>query len=116
MEQENKRRKHLRVPVFTYEEITIKDNADSVGLSVASYLRELGLGYQPTSNLDAKLVMQLAAINADQSRLGNLLKLALSNPEKLDLYGDKGVVEAVAELTKQIKDFQKQLLDVNTRK
>jgi len=41
------------------------------------------MGYKIESVIDANLVLQLAKINGDQGRLGGLLKLWLTNREKL---------------------------------
>lgn len=38
--------RHLRVPVLPEEEEEIKKRAKQTGLSVAAYLRNIGLGYQ----------------------------------------------------------------------
>ncbi|AMV41193.1 conjugal transfer transcriptional regulator TraJ [Paraburkholderia caribensis] len=75
--------RHLRVPVLPEEEEAIKTKARQAGLSVAAYLRNVGMGYQIKGVIDAELVGELAKINADQGRLGGLLKLWLTNSEKL---------------------------------
>jgi|LNAP01.1.fsa_nt_gb hypothetical protein len=107
-----KRTKHLRVPVFPDEEQQIVNYAESTGLSVAAYLRNLGMGYKPTSVLDAQIVEDLAKINAAQSRLGNLVQLALSNPEKQGLYGDIGVARELRRLTIAINQLQEEMLEI----
>lgn len=47
------------------------------------YMRNVGIGYQIQGIIDADLVLKLAKINGDQGRLGGLLKLWLTNSEKL---------------------------------
>ena len=42
--------RHLRVPVLPSEEIQIKNNASNAGISVAEYLRRIGIGYHIQSN------------------------------------------------------------------
>lgn len=54
-----------------------------MGLPVAAYLRNIGLGYEVTSVLDYRRVDDLAKINGDLGRLGGLLKLWLTNDERL---------------------------------
>lgn len=71
--------KRLRVPVHMDEEQQIKANAAKTGLSLAEYLRRLGLGFEPRSLLDEQHILTLAQINADLGRLGGLLKLWLTN-------------------------------------
>ena len=75
--------RHLRVPVLTAEENEIKSNAANAGLTTAEYLRRLGLGYQFHSAVDKQAILELSKINADLGRLGGLLKLWLSNDERL---------------------------------
>lgn len=75
--------RHLRVPVLPDEELAIKANAAQAGLSIAAYLRRLGLGYPCHSSLDKQHVLELSKINADLGRLGGLLKLWLTNDERM---------------------------------
>jgi hypothetical protein len=83
MEQKTKgatrMQRHLRVPVLPEEEAAIKRQAAVAGLSVAAYLRNVGLGYEIHSVLDLQRVDELARINADLGRLGGLMKLWLTN-------------------------------------
>ena len=51
--------RHLRVPVLPEEEAAIKQNAAATGLSVAAYLRNVGLGHLPKGELDQKAVLEL---------------------------------------------------------
>lgn len=79
------RREHqpIRVWCLPEEKAQIEANARDAGLSVSRYLRSVGMGYKITGVIDAQLVLQLAKINGDQGRLGGLLKLWLTNSEKL---------------------------------
>jgi hypothetical protein len=74
---------HLRVPVLPQEAETIKAQARAVGLPVAAYLRNVGLGIEIKSILDYQRIGELARINGDLGRLGGLLKLWLTNDERL---------------------------------
>jgi hypothetical protein len=56
----------------------IEMRAAATGLSVSAYLRNLGLGYKPASTLDQRAILDLMKLNADQGRLGGLLKLWLT--------------------------------------
>ena len=66
---------------FTPEEkVRVKAKADQLRLSVSEFLRSLALGYRvpdPNEFAAAQAIGDLLKINADQARLGNLLKLAL---------------------------------------
>jgi Mobilization protein NikA len=74
-----KRGRILRVVVFATEAERIAAHARDTGLSVSHYLRNLGLGDPPKSQLDRQLVLELIKLNGDQGRLGGLLKLWLSS-------------------------------------
>jgi hypothetical protein len=87
MEKDNRHKtrkhgRHLRVPVLPDEEVAIKQNAGAAGLTVAAYLRNVGLGYQIKGIVDNNEVEKLAKINGDLGRLGGLLKLWLTNDER----------------------------------
>ena len=69
------------------EEVEIKAKAQDAGLSVAEYLRNLGLGYQVPSVIDNRQVDALLKINGDLGRLGGLIKLWLTNDERTKLIG-----------------------------
>lgn len=77
--------KHLRVPVLPEEETLIKENAARASLTVAEYLRRLSLGHVIKGTIDSENVLKLVRINADQGRLGGLLKLWLTDDPKLAL-------------------------------
>ena len=82
-----RRDKKLRVPVLPIEEAEIKSKATDAGLTVAEYLRNLGLGYQVPSVIDNRKVDALLKINADLGRLGGLIKLWLVNDKRTKLIG-----------------------------
>ncbi len=81
------RDKKLRVPVLPNEEAEIKSKAQDAGLTVAEYLRNLGLGYRVSSVIDNRQVDSLLKINGDLGRLGGLIKLWLTNDERTKLIG-----------------------------
>ena len=82
-----RRDKKLRVPVLPIEEAEIKNKAANAGLTVAEYLRNLGLGYQVPSIVDSRQVDSLLKINGDLGRLGGLIKLWLTNDKRTKLIG-----------------------------
>lgn len=75
-------RKPILVLVSEEERRVIKSKSAMVGHSLSSYLRSLGMGYSPPSRVDNDKVRELMSVNADLARLGNLLKLWLSDDEK----------------------------------
>lgn len=72
------RNRPLKVLVTNAERTEIAMRAQATRLPVSAYLRALGLGYTPSSTLDAQAILALLKVNADQGRLGGLLKLWLS--------------------------------------
>jgi len=75
----SRRLQRLRVPVFGHEKAQISESVGRAGLSMACYLRNVGLGYSVQPLLDTKDLRDLMKANADLARLGNLLKLWLDN-------------------------------------
>lgn len=94
---------HLRVPVLPDEAITIKTHAAQAGLSVAEYLRRIGLGYQLQSVIDKDYVQQLSKINADMGRLGGLFKLWLTQDRRVEHF-DHRMVKALLDRIKATQD------------
>lgn len=90
--------RHLRVPVLPGEEEEIKRLAASTGLSVASYLRNVGLGYQVRGILDNKRVEELARINGDLGRLGGLLKLWLIDDVRTRHFGGATLLAVLSKI------------------
>lgn len=105
-----KRTLHLRVPVRPDEENTIKENAERAGLSIAEYLRRLGLGYQIRGVIDEQKVLELSKVNADMGRLGGLLKLWLTDDKKLSAAGIVWTEGTVRALLKRLEDVQQKML------
>ena len=77
VEESRDRNRPLKVFVSERERAEIETRAAAAGLSVSAYLRNLGLGFLPHSTLDHKAILALLKVNADQGRLGGLLKLWL---------------------------------------
>ncbi|HQV48587.1 MULTISPECIES: conjugal transfer transcriptional regulator TraJ [Pseudomonadota] len=90
--------RHLRVPVLPDEEAEIKRLAASVGLPVAAYLRNVGLGYQVPGILDNKRVEELARINGDLGRLGGLLKLWLTDDVRTLQFGETTILALLSRI------------------
>ena len=69
----------FKVYCLPEERALIQKNADSAGMSVTRYLREVGLGYKIKGVLDYRAVGDLVRVNGDLGRLGGLLKLWLDS-------------------------------------
>jgi hypothetical protein len=72
------RRDQIKVRLTPAERAAVEERAAATGRSIAVLLRELALGYTPKSTLDQRVVRDLVKVNADQGRLGGLLKLWLT--------------------------------------
>lgn len=94
----------LKVVVSHAERAAIEERAVASGLSVSAYLRGLGIGHTPRSLIDLKAVGTLVGVNADQGRLGGLLKLWLTQRP-----GEGAPTPDVRRLLKQIEDTQAHL-------
>jgi hypothetical protein len=68
----------MKVFVTDDERTRIERRAAAAGLSVSAFLRAAGLHEPIRSVLDHDAIIALAKVNADQGRLGGLLKLWLS--------------------------------------
>lgn len=73
------RAKDLRVPVLPEERKIIEENAARAGLTVAAFLRQVGMGYEIRGIVDVQQVQELVRINADLGRMGGLLKMWLTD-------------------------------------
>ena len=103
----SRKRLQLRVPVLSTESDEIRRLAAAAGLSVASYLRTVGLGYRVTGTLDYECVQELARINGDLGRLGGLLKLWLTDDPRTAAFGEA----TIRALLGKIEDTQAAMRD-----
>lgn len=107
-----RRRRHLRVPVFAHEGAAIEKLAEASGLSVAAYLRNVGMGFEVRGVLDLARVDDLARINGDLGRLGGLLKLWLTNDEKLARFDPAQMSQTIAGALDKIAANQESIRSV----
>jgi len=103
--------RHLRVPVLPEEEEAIKANAKAAGMTIASYLRNVGMGNEIRGVLDQQAVMELAKVNGDLGRLGGLLKMWLKNDERLAMYDSEQLKQTIVGALEKIKEIQDVLLE-----
>jgi len=87
MEQEQEPTRKGSTPIKVYclpeEKSQIAENAKAAGLSLSTFLLRVGAGYDVRTVLDYQRIEDLARINGDLGRLGGLLKLWLTNDERL---------------------------------
>jgi hypothetical protein len=102
----------LRVVVNEAERALIQGSADTAGLSLSAFLRNVGVGYPVRSIVDQKQVAELAKINADLGRLGGLLKLWLAGDPRLDPRRFPHIERTIAATLGQIESSQAVMRDV----
>ncbi len=82
-----KRTDYVKFRATEEEKKELKTLAKAHGFknNVSEYLRQAGLQPRITNRANIEIISQLAKINADQVRLGNLLKMALSSDNGADV-------------------------------
>lgn len=102
---------HLQVIVTDAERAEIKARAAAASLSVSAYLRAAGMGATfRSAAANHEQVAALAKVNADQGRLGGLLKLWLSERQ-----GQGASAREVRALLDRIGELQGALADAAAR-
>ena len=98
----------IKVYCLPEERRQIEANANAAGLSLSTYLLNVGIGYQIRGIVDHKQVEELARINGDLGRLGGLLKLWLTDDERTAQF-DKATIRAVLS---RIEATQDQMIEL----
>lgn len=103
-------KRHRLLVSFTPDELNqVKAMADQFKLPVSEMLRRFALGEtlpDPSTFAGAQSIRDLLKVNADQARLGNLLKLAL---DESDGTWPAPMLARIDGLMAQIQDVQNQL-------
>lgn len=68
------RQKVIQVVVTEAEKKKIEESAAQGNLSASQYLRDLGLGYEPKSLTDVKMIQEIRSLKSDMNKVGSLLK------------------------------------------
>ena len=113
MEENITRKNSLAIKVWCLpdEKKLIEGQAKNCGLSSSTFLRKLGMGFQPKSTFDHLAVAELAKINGDLGRLGGLLKMFLSNSERAKRMGKSQTEIAITDLLRDIDRTQIKLFE-----
>jgi len=102
--------KHLRVPVLPEEAAAICAKAQSCGLSTASYLRNLGLGFFPESLDTTQAAEVLWRLQVDLERIANLLGLCVGEASGLGPAERTRVTRTVPDALAELRALQAALL------
>ncbi|MDP8771907.1 conjugal transfer transcriptional regulator TraJ [Serratia marcescens] len=97
----------IKVYCLPEEKSAIENNAKTTGLSTATFLRKVGLGYEVKGIVDLEQVQEMAKVNGDLGRLGGLLKLWLANDPRTDGIDPK----LLTRLVDNIEDTRSDLRD-----
>lgn len=112
MEKDSKATRKNSPPIKVYclpeERDQIEANAKAAGLSLSTYLLNVGMGYQIRGIVDNKQVEELAKVNGDLGRLGGLLKLWLTNDARTLQFGE-ATIRAVLS---RILDTQDKMIEL----
>ena len=113
MEKPNQITRKNSTPIKVYclpdEKEQIKRHAAAAGVSVAAYLRNVGLGYEIHGILDYRCMEELARANGDLGRMGGLLKLWLTNDERIKKFGPVRVRAIILRVLAKIESNQDEL-------
>ncbi len=82
-----------RVYLTPEEKVLIKRSADDCEMSMSAYSRTILLGGKPSGKLDIAQCKMIESGIANLNRLGNLMKMLLTNTERLNDMG-RGMGEA----------------------
>ena len=110
-EQPDARRKLLPLKVYCTkgERALIEGQAETAGMSVSEYLRNVGKGTPVKSRVDVQAIKALAKVNADLGRAGGLLKMLLKNEERLIGYSGEQLRQMTNNTVGEINRLQSSL-------
>lgn len=108
MKSEKRKRKKFIGVRLTHEEYDkISSIAEATVQSRSSYLRNIGMRYQPQGRIDQEAIKDLIKINSDLGRLGGLLKhlfFSKNDSKRENLSAFKSEVNNILDEIKNTKD------------
>ena len=90
----------------------IARNARETGISLSAYARTLALGRSPVTILELDELKKVMRVHADLGRLGGLLKMFLTNDERLNDMGREMGVATIDGALVDIRATQAKLLEL----
>ncbi len=88
----------IKVYCLPCERLQIEANAHAAALSLSTYLLKVGIGYRMRGILDHRRLDELARINGDLGRLGELLKLWLQDDARTAVLDEATLRAALARI------------------
>lgn len=98
---------HFRVS--QREKEIIKAYAELCHMTVSEYIRTVAENFEPKSCVNPNALNDLLRLNDDLNKLGNLLKLWLSDELQISYYKGKGVKNIVNKINEKIEDMHIEL-------
>jgi len=112
MPKEPKAVRNRNAPIKVYvnetERETIERVAEATQKSPSALMRDLAMGFEPRSVFDKEAIQAMIKLNADQGRLGGLLKLWLTGEK----HGEGVSSQEVRQLYEQTQAIQMQLAKI----
>ena len=108
-----KNKEHIiKVYVKPHEKDAIVAAARACRMSMSAYARTLALGTTPAASADLDRMDEVMKLHADLGRLGGLLKMTLTNDERLNDMGREMGVATIDGILVDIRATQARLLEL----
>ena len=102
----------IKVYLDPDEKRRIEENAKGAGISLSAYARTLALGNTPVTKVELDEISNVMKVHADLGRLGGLLKMTLTNDERLNDIGREMGVATIDDTLVDIRATQAKLLEL----
>ena len=99
-------KKPIRSYLTAEEHECLNRMAASAGRSASQFIRDICLGYQVRSFEHEEFKLELLKTRADLGRLGGLLKLALSTPDRFCVDDQAGLRELLGQITQRQNEIK----------
>jgi len=103
------RTNQIMVRVSADEKAAIREEANRYSLSMAAYLRNLGLGFAPKSTTDKQAITHLAKLHGDLGRIWGLLKMTLNDSALTECQRIRELISQLAETKEKIRETVERL-------
>ena len=108
----NKGKNTIKIYCKPNEREEIARNARETGISLSAYARTLALGRSPVTIVELDELKKVMKVHADLGRLGGLLKMFLTNDERLNDMGREMGVATIDGVLVDIRATQAKLLEL----
>ncbi len=102
----------IKIYLKPCDKARIAKNARVCGMSMSAYVRNLALGEAPITKIELAEMNKVMKIHADLGRLGGLLKMTLTNDERLNDMGREMGIATIDGTLVDIRAAQAKLLDL----